>query len=196
MTVAEVVGEVLRDRIFYDDSGGGVTFSGGEPLQQFPFLMALLRASREQGVHTAVDTCGFAPREELLAVAPLTDLFLYDLKIMDPARHEELTGISNAPVLENLEALGRIHGEIWIRVPVIPGINDDDGNLEATARFAATIEGVRRVHLLPYNRAGIQKFRRLGKTYQLAEIVPPSPERMEELAGRFRSYGFETGTGG
>jgi pyruvate formate lyase activating enzyme len=196
MTVEEVLAEVLKDRVFYDESGGGATFSGGEPLLQAPFLKGLLEACRAAGVHTAVDTCGFAPWDDLLAVAPLTDLFLYDLKDMDEQRHVQYTGASSVPILDNLRALGRVHDHIWIRVPVLPGLTDDDAHLEAMARFAASIAGVRQVNLLPYHKAGIRKFAQVGKAYRLERLAPPSPQRMEDVAARFRAFGLQVRVGG
>ncbi len=196
MTVAEVIDEVLRDRIFYEDSGGGVTFSGGEPLVQAPFVMDLLDACRGQEIRTAVDTCGFARQEDLLAVAARSDLVLYDLKHMDDALHRRYTGVSNAPILQNLVALGRVHQNIWIRVPVIPGVNDQPEQLRAIARFAATVPGVRQVNLLPYHATGAQKASRLGRPYLLRDIAPPSPDAMMEAAELFRSFGLSIQTGG
>lgn len=196
MTVGDVVDVLLKDRVFYDESGGGATFSGGEPLLQFPFLKGMLESCKDHGIHTAVDTCGYVPKEDLLAVAPMTDLFLYDLKIMDEKVHLETTGIPNASILENLRSLGEVHDNIWIRVPIIPGINDGRDNIDGIAAFSASVGGVRQVNILPYHKLGIQKFDRLGKTYQLAEISPPSPERLETLASSFRMRGLETKTGG
>jgi len=163
MTTDEVLAEVLKDRLFYDDSGGGVTFSGGEPLMQPEFLLELLRACRAHGIHTAVDTSGYAPQEQLRAAAGLTDLFLYDLKTMDDARHLECTGVSNAAILDNLAALGRMHQNIWIRIPIVPGFNDDAEQLDAAARFVASIPAVRQVSLLPYHPTGNHKVRWLGR---------------------------------
>ncbi|MHB1037827.1 MAG: glycyl-radical enzyme activating protein [Pirellulales bacterium] len=196
MSVAEVMGEVLRDRIFYDDSGGGVTFSGGEPLQQAPFLVNLLDACRAREIHTAVDTCGFARQADLLAVAARADLVLYDLKHMDDALHRRYTGVSNVPILENLVAMARVHRNIWLRVPVIPGVNDQPEHLRAIARFAASVPGVRQVNLLPYHATGAQKALRLGKPYLLEEVAPPSPDAMMEAAELFRSFGLSIRTGG
>lgn len=154
MTVDEVLAEVLQDRTFYEESGGGVTFSGGEPLAQPDFLRELLRACRACGIHTAVDTCGHAPWEHLAAAAPFTDLFIYDLHVIDEKRHIEFTGVSNKLILSNLKALGRIHANIWVRVPVVPGFNDDAAELKAIARFAASVAGVKQVNLLPYVETG------------------------------------------
>ena len=191
-----LVQELLRDRIFFDQSGGGVTFSGGEPLLQASFLTESLERLRSESVHTALDTCGFAPWEDLRDAARWSDLVLYDLKLMDEARHREATGQSNRLILDNLRALSRVHPAIWIRVPVIPGINDDDANLEATARFLVGLPGVRRVDLLPYHGTGEAKFARLGKPYPLDQLRPPTPQRLEDLAGIFRARGLDTTTGG
>ena len=196
MTVLELITEIRKDRIFYDDSGGGVTFSGGEPLMQFEFLRAVLTACRGEGIHTALDTCGHAPREQLLAAASLADLVLYDLKMMDTGRHRHYTGVDNGRILENLVALGREHSRIWLRVPVIPGINDVADEWEQIARFAAGIPGIQRLCLLPYHALGLHKNQRLGRTYRLAETAAPGPERLEEIARLFRQAGFEVITGG
>jgi len=196
MTAADVLAEVLKDRVFYEESGGGVTFSGGEPLLQPAFLKAVLAACRSARLHTAVDTCGFAPKEDLLAIAPLADLFLYDLKFMDEASHVRYTGASGAGILDNLRALGRVHGNIWIRVPIIPGINDSADHLEALARCASSLAGVRQVNVLPYHEAGAYKSARAGKAYRLQKIAPPSQERMEDVAAKFRGHGLNVRIGG
>jgi len=196
MGAAELLEEVLRDRIFFDQSGGGVSFSGGEPLMQADFVCEMATALKGRGVHTALDTCGFARTEDLLRVAAQVDLVLFDLKLIDEARHRETTGESNALILANLMALSERHEAIWIRVPIIPGLNDDAENLEATARIAARTPGVRRVDLLPYHAHGVAKFGRLGKAYDLGAIQPPSSERMEEIAGGFRTQGLDVTIGG
>jgi pyruvate formate lyase activating enzyme len=196
MTVTEVLNEILKDRLFYDDSGGGVTFSGGEPLAQPNFLKALLQACRRQQIHTAVDTCGYVSKEQLLSVAPLVDLFLYDLKIMDDAKHRQYTGVSNVPILENLKALANSHNNIWIRMPIIPGVNDDDENLEAVAKFVVSVPGVQQINLLPYHKTGIVKFKRLQQTYPLENIPEPSPEHLEKAGQKFSRLGLITKMGG
>ncbi len=191
LSVAEVMREVRADRIFQEESGGGVTFSGGEPFAQFPFLLALLEACRAEGMHTAIDTCGHAPREHVRAVAPFTDLFLYDLKLIDARRHRDVTGIPNAQLLANLRFLAQSGGALRLRVPVIPGVNDAAADVDALARFAASLDGVRGVDLLPFHRTGARKFARLGRAFPLADIVPPSAERLADIAARFREHGFE-----
>jgi pyruvate formate lyase activating enzyme len=189
-TVEAVMEEVLRDRVFYEESGGGVTFSGGEPLAQPEFLHALLRACRGAGIRTAVDTCGFAPRERLLALSDLVDLFLFDVKLVDDARHLSLTGLPVAPILENLRALAAVHGNVWIRVPVVPGHTDAEEDVAATASLVAGLGGVRRVSLLPYHRTGAAKARRLGRDDPLGSLAPPSAERLARLAALFHRHGL------
>ena len=149
----EVVAEIEKDQIFYDDSGGGVTFSGGEPFAQTPFLLELLEACRRREIHTAVDTTGFVGRDALLAAARWTNLFLYDIKILDDARHRQYTGVSNASILENLKLLGREHGNIWVRVPIVPGLNDADerpGGHRPLRRLGAGSQASQPAHVSPY----------------------------------------------
>ncbi len=190
MTTSQVMAEILQDGIFYDESYGGVTFSGGEPLTQPAFLLELLEACRGHGIRTAVDTCGFACTNVMLAVSRLTDLILFDLKLMDDVKHRKYTGVSNAPILANLRALDQIHDNIWVRIPLIPGVNDDQENLDATARFAASISGITRVDVLPYHKIGVQKFRRLGLVAPLESLEPPTPAQVESAVERFLACGL------
>jgi pyruvate formate lyase activating enzyme len=196
MSVDEVLAEVESDRVFFDTSGGGVTCSGGEPLSQPRFLVDLLRTAKARGLHTCVDTCGWAPRRTLLAVAPLTDLFLYDLKTMDESRHLAYTGLPLAPILANLAALAAVHHNICIRIPIVPGLTDDEAALSRAAERIASMPAVRRVDLLPYHRHGSVKFERLGRQYELTALMPPASERMNEIAALFREHGVGTCLGG
>ncbi|MGE5246544.1 MAG: glycyl-radical enzyme activating protein [Betaproteobacteria bacterium] len=196
MTVAEVMQDVLADRVFFEESGGGLTVSGGEPLSQPAFLRALLGAAKSEGLSTVVDTCGAGALEALLAVAPLVDVFLYDVKLADPVRHLALTGLPLAPILDNLEALGAVHRNIWLRVPIVPGFTDEEASLDATARLAARTPGVRRVHLLPYHRTGASKFARLHRPYLLEDVQPPRPDHLAALARIFEAHHVETRIGG
>jgi len=196
MEPAALVKLLLKDRIFFDESGGGVTFSGGEPLLQMLFLIKTLELLRDEGVHTALDTCGFAPWKDLQEAAQRSTLVLYDLKLMDEDRHRAATGQSNRIILDNLKALSEMHTEIRIRVPVIPSINDDDDNMEATARFLSSLAGVRQVDLLPYHRIGEPKFARMGMTYTLAGLQAPTQQRLDSLAAIFRGRGLVTTIGG
>jgi pyruvate formate lyase activating enzyme len=147
-------------------------------------------------MHTAVDTAGFCPTEHLLAIAPLTDLFLFDLKCMDAGQHRQHTGVSNELILQNLQALSRIHSNIWVRVPVIPGINDARAELDAAARFASSLVGVRQVNLLPYHRTGVRKSERLGRNGSLTDLQPPSSKTLQDAAAVFQSYGLKAVSGG
>lgn len=196
MTVAEVLAEILKDQIFYGDSGGGLTLSGGEPLLQLAFARELFTACRAQDIHTALDTCGFGRQSDLLALAPLVDLFLYDLKLLDDLRHRQYTGVSNAVILANLQALGQVHSNIWIRVPIIPGVNDDAANIEGTAHLAASIPGVRQVNLLPYHELGMHKAQRLGQSSRMGAVRTPAPDDLERMAQVFRDAGLKVGIGG
>jgi pyruvate formate lyase activating enzyme len=161
MSVEEVVRAVERDTVFHDESGGGVTFSGGEPLLQAEFLRACLIRLRSFGCHTAVDTTGFAREEVVLDIAVHADLFLYDLKLMDARRHEQLVGVSNEPILRNLRAVVERGTPVWIRVPLLPGINDDEQNLTQLAEFLRDLRADLPVQLLPYHRVGTGKLDRL-----------------------------------
>ncbi len=189
ITVEEAVTELGRDRPFYETSGGGVTLSGGEPLAQPEFTAAVLERCRAEGLHTCLDTSGQAPWADLERALAWTDLVLYDFKIADPARHRAYTGVANDLIRENLASLDARGTPIEVRMPVIPGVNDDAGNLDATAAFLAPLRSIRRVTLLGYHRFGESKYRRLGRTYRLEGTQPPTREHMEGIAARFRSAG-------
>lgn len=196
MTVAEVMDEAVKDRIFYEDSGGGVTLSGGEPLLQPQFLLALLEALRAAGIHAALDTTGYGCTEHLLAAAKLSGLVLYDLKAFDEQRHRELTGVSNHSILSNLKALDKIHGNVWIRLPVVPGFNDGVAELKKIANFVAGLRSVTLVNLLPFHRTGLHKYERLGQVHGLDGVEAPSVELMERAADVFRNRKLPTKIGG
>jgi pyruvate formate lyase activating enzyme len=195
-TVAEVLSELLRDRSTYEESGGGVTFSGGEPLVQAAFLLACLDACRAAGLHAAVDTCGFASRAVVAAVAERADLLLWDLKVLDPERHLDVTGVPLQPILENLAVAAGESVPIWLRIPVIPDLNDDEATMRAAARLAGSIPAVRRVDLLPYHRTADGKRARLAREKTMAGTVPPTGARMRTLAACFEATGIETTIGG
>jgi pyruvate formate lyase activating enzyme len=189
-TTAQVLDEVLRDRPYYESSGGGVTFSGGEPFEQAGFLLELLRESRRNGLHTAVDTCGLAPADLVREAAAETDLFLYDFKLLDPAGHERYTGRTNDAILENLQLLDRLGARIWVRIPLVPGITATPENLSATARFLLDHVSCRRISLLPYHRAGTGKHERLGREYRLPDLAPPTADDIAAAREHFESKGF------
>jgi pyruvate formate lyase activating enzyme len=196
MTVSEVMADIARDAIFFEESGGGVTFSGGEPLSQRAFLAELLKAWKELEIHTAVDTSGYTPWKALDSIRGNTDLFLYDLKLMDDARHRQFTGAPNGLILHNLRALSERGHRIIIRVPVIPGINDDAANLHALAEFAADLPHLERVDLLPYHASAQGKYERLGKPYHLPGAVTPPDERMGEIKDLLEQHDLNVTIGG
>ncbi len=162
MTVAEVMASVRKDKPFYDSSGGGLTISGGEPLAHFDFTRALLAAAKAEGIHTAVETSGFAPRERIEALLPHVDLWLWDVKAT-PARHKDLTGADATPILDNLAFIAAHGAAIVLRCPLVPGVNDGDDALAHIASLAGTTPGVRRIDIEPYHPMGEEKGRRLGR---------------------------------
>jgi pyruvate formate lyase activating enzyme len=196
ITVEEALREIEKDRVFYEESGGGATFSGGEPLLQHEFLRALLAACRERGIQTVVDTSGYAPPDVVDAVAPLVDLFLFDIKTIDDRKHREYTGVSNRTILENLRRLAARKAPIVVRVPLVPGVNDDEESIRSIGEFVRTLDGVRGVHILPYHRSGTEKYRRLGMTYQLHGMLPPSSEDITRTVALVRTYTDSVSVGG
>ena len=196
-TVGEVLEQVLRDKLFMDASGGGMTLSGGECLMHPDFSEALLRAAKAQGLHTAVESCCFASREVVDRVFRYVDLGLLDIKHMDPERHKALTGVSNERILENIKHVYHdLRVPVVVRVPTIPGCNDSDENIAATARFVAEELGREvQVHLLPYHRLGESKNESLGRKMDLSVEVP-SEEHMQRLKALVESFGLQAQIGG
>jgi len=196
MSVSQVMEEIERDIPFYDQSGGGATFSGGEPLMQPHFLLVLLRACKEQDIHTALDTCGFASWDILDGVRRYVDLFLYDLKLMDDERHRKFTGVSNELILRNLHRLSERGHDICLRIPLVPGINDGDDHVRQIGAFAAALPHLERVDILPYHHIAQDKYERLGKVYELPETRPPADERVAGIAQVLREFGLRVKIGG
>ncbi|UCF16982.1 MAG: glycyl-radical enzyme activating protein, partial [Phycisphaerales bacterium] len=196
MTVSRVLSEIEKDVIFYDQSGGGATFSGGEPLMQPEFLLELLRQCRKQHIHTAVDTTCYAETDVIEKIAEQTDLFLCDLKHMDPAIHKDFTGVDNDLILYNIRRLSNAGKTITIRIPIISGFNNDRSNIEETADFVKSLSNVSRIDILPYNSGGKEKSERLTTEFDLMETEVPDAEQMYTIAGIFKSCGFEVETGG
>lgn len=192
MSVDEVMHIVEKDRSFYLKSGGGVTISGGEPMAQHAFTTALLRECKARGLHTCLDTTGFAKWVFYREAIPYVDLVLYDLKHMDSKISQELVGVPNARILENARRLAAEGIALQIRIPIIPGYNDSEQNLRATSEFCLELgSAVKLVQILPYHRLGTVKYERLHKDYQLEEVRSPSPERMESIKVLIESYGLE-----
>ena len=176
VTVDEVLEEVGKDAVYYSRSGGGLTLSGGEPLAQPDFAFQLLQAYKtsEHGLHTTVDTCGNVPWSTFERILTYVDLFLYDVKHMDPEKHHRFTGVCNKLILENLERLADSAKKVIIRVPLIPECNDDEDNIRRTAEFARNLPKIERLDLLPYHRLGEPKYRRLAVDYSLQGCADPA----------------------
>jgi len=195
LTVAQLMNIIGRDLVYYKNSGGGVTFSGGEPTAQREFLTACLQKCRDLGIHTALDTCGFAEWPVFEQVLPYIDLLLYDIKCMDSRKHEEFTGVSNDLILENLKRSSQQGKSIWIRIPLIPGYNDSEENLSLIARFIGPLKGVKKVSFLPYNAATSVKYQLIGKNYPLEHIAPHSKKRLKAFIQIFSRLGIRTELG-
>lgn len=195
VTLKEVVREIDKDSVFYDESEGGVTVSGGEPLFQLDFLNALLKECKERNIRTAVDTCGYASHESFDRISSNVDLFLYDIKMMDERKHGEYTGVTNKLILENLRRLAGNGSNILVRFPVIPGINDGKDNIIKTAEFAVSC-GIKNINLLPYHRAGIEKYRGLRKAYRLERIQRPSDQNLNLIKQKLEAFGLRVKIGG
>ena len=196
VTVDDVMKEIKKDVIFYDDSGGGATFSGGEPLMQPVFLLALLEACRALEIHTAVDTCCEVSRDILSQIRPFTELFLCDLKHVNPDKHKQFTGVGNKRILDNITFLAESGCDLIIRIPVVPTFNDTPEEIRAIGTFLQTLKKVYRVDLLRYNSAGLSKSERLGGNPTIIQYSPPDDEKMKTLTDIIKQQGFETLQGG
>ncbi len=196
-TPLEVVHEIEKSRLFFDESGGGGTFSGGEPMMQPEFMDEVLTLCKDRELHTAVDTCGYVSVETLRTIAAHTDLFLFDLKVMDLAKHIEYTGVSNHLILNNLELLVAMKKKIWLRMPVIPGVNDTP---EEVAAFTELLSGlypsVDRLFLLPYHAAAKSKYKRLGLETDKYTFSQPDTESLNTLKNTYGKIGFKVRIGG
>ena len=195
----ELMVEIEKERTIMEDSGGGVTLCGGEPLMHPDYTMELLQELGRRGFHRTVDTTLYASPEVVKAVAEHCDLFLVDLKVMDSAKHRLYTGVPNELILENIRLLASLGSDFFIRIPLIEGINTDDENIEATARFLESLSWQRRtVNLLPYHDVGKDKHRRMWSTYNPAAIpmATPSDETQQRCATQFESHGLRVIIGG
>ena len=189
--VADVLDEVLRDRPFYDNSGGGMTVSGGEPLSQFRFTKLLLIGARAAGLHTCLDTTGYAPYAKLSQLLPYVDLFLFDVKETSERRHRALTGVSNRRILANLHRLHAAGAKVRLRLPLVPGLNDRIEHLQACARLACGLRNIEGVEIMPYHRLGGSKRERMGypPVAELDGIESPSDEMIEQWLTVLRENG-------
>ena len=194
-SVGELISDVERDRPFFESSGGGVTLSGGEPARQYKFSYNFLLACKERGIHTALETTGFARWEIISSLASVADLLLYDLKFADAGQHQEYSGVSNLQILSNLQKLSRCHDHIQVRVPCITDINDQPENVRATARFVAESD-LSKIVLLPFNGAAGAKYQWLELPFKLEGRETQSEEYMASLAEICRNEGLTVQIGG
>jgi pyruvate formate lyase activating enzyme len=176
--------------VYYRNSGGGVTFSGGEPTVQHEFLTSCLQRCKDLEIHTALDTCGYAKWPVWEEILPYTDLLLYDIKFIDSRKNQEFTGVGKELILENLKRISQQGKSIWIRIPLIPGHNDSEEDLRRIAEFIGPLKGVRKVSLLPYNPATGAKYEFIGKNYALEHLTPHSEERAEGFVKIFSRLGI------
>ena len=178
-TADELVQEIIKDKPFYETSGGGVTFSGGECMLQIDFLFELLQKCKSEGIHTAVDTAGHIPYLNFEKILPYTDLFLYDVKCFDSNKHKKYTGVGNELILKNLEQLLKIGKPLWVRIPIIPSVNDTEDEIRSILSFINTHGKAERVELLPYHALGEHKYAAIGKDVQT--FFAPDDEKMTQL---------------
>jgi len=196
VSTAMVMVEIEKDRVFYDQSAGGATFSGGEPMMQIDFLKAMLEACKDSGIHTTVDTSGYAPAEDFIKIDDLVDLYLYDLKLMDEEAHIKYIGVSNKLILENLVLLSKSDNKIVPRVPLVPGITDTMENLAAIVEYLSGFKNIKQVSLLPYNKLGEDKFERFKMDNKIGRLQVQTKIDLEEKSSLFKTAGFEVKIGG
>ncbi len=196
VTVREIMDEVLKDRVYYRRSGGGLTISGGEALRQPEFTTALLKAAKESGVSTAIESTGHASFEIIQMLLPYLDLYLLDIKHINPDKHKEFTGVSNRLILENAVKIAREAKKLIIRVPVVPNFNDTPDEIADIAGFASSLPNVNEIHLLPYHRLGRDKYTGLGREYRMGDIMPPPNDKMQELCNTAEKLGLKAQIGG
>jgi pyruvate formate lyase activating enzyme len=197
-TMEKILKILEKERVFINQSKGGVTFSGGEPMLQTEFLLEALKACKANGYHTAVDTSGYASAESYKSVFQYTDLFLFDIKHLDEARHIESTGVSNTGILDNYKLLLRSNNDVMLRIPVIPGFNDDHDHLERLKDFIISTKtaSLKMVSLLPYHKIGSSKYKRFNLPYRMDNVEPPSKGDMQKMKEFFMETGVKIKIGG
>ena len=195
ITSAGLMEELKKDLLFYEQSGGGVTFSGGEPFYQTNFLLEALSLCREEYINTAIDTSGYCDTGVMLKAAELTNYFLYDLKFIDPAKHREYCGVTNDLILKNLECLSKTKTKILLRIPLIPGINDDMNEMNGIFEFIKNMKNIEMVHILPYHNIQTGKYKKIGKEYMLPYISNEESPNINAINNLFAAK-FRTKIGG
>ena len=197
-TVKEIIEIIEKDRVFISQSGGGVTFSGGEPLMQTDFLLEALKACKKEGFNTAVDTSGFSSPENFKSIIPYTDTFLFDLKHLDDKKHIEMTGVSNTIILQNFMLLLNMAAKLMVRIPVIPGMNNQISHMKMMKDLIVNMNkgNISKINLLPYHKIGSSKYKRFNREWKMKEIDPPTGENMKLLKDLFSETGIKVKIGG
>jgi pyruvate formate lyase activating enzyme len=196
---ADNILEILeKEKVFINQSKGGVTFSGGEPMLQNDFLLDILKACKTKGYHTAVDTSGYSSMENYRSIIPFTDLFLFDIKHLDDSKHIESTGVTNSGILDNFRLLINSGKDVMVRIPVIPGFNDDQDHLERLKQFITDTKtnSVKKISLLPFHKIGASKYKRFNLPYRMSGIEPPDREKMNRIKELFEETGIKVKIGG
>lgn len=188
MTVQEVLGEVLKDKIFYENSGGGLTLSGGEPLMQFDFAYELLKEAKKENVHTCIETCGFCQKVKILKIAEVTDIFLFDWKISDNKLHKEYIGTDNDVILENLKEIDSLNSKIILRCPIIPKVNDTEDHFNGIAKVANSLKNILAIEIEPYHSLGSNKYKKLGLSPENHILEVPTESETEEWIKKIQRY--------
>ncbi len=200
-SIRQIVEAVEMDRIFFDESAGGVTISGGEPLVQWEFLLELLKNFRKLDIHSALDTTGFSETRIFNEVSEYVDMFLYDLKLIDEKEHLQYTGVSNKMILNNLDHLSTIGKKVWMRFPLIPGITDSDENIRGIGSFLRNKKNIERISVLPYHslgshKYGHHKYDKLSTEWRMENRKTPDKETIDNVCSIFKEYGLNSVTGG
>lgn len=194
--VDELISEIEKDRMFYEESGGGVTFSGGEPMLQISFLQSVLTECKKKDLNTAIDTTGYAPFEEFEKIYDVTDVFLYDLKLMNSRQHLYYCNTPNDLIHENLKKLSSLGNKIILRIPIIPTITDTKENITSMIELIGRLKHIREIDLLPFHNTAKSKYDRMKKLNKVSDLVAPSDERMNELKNKFAQFNIPIKIGG
>lgn len=196
MSVEEVYESVMKDQVVFRKSGGGITLSGGEPLLNPKFCMELLKKIKFDNISTAVETAGFLPQKDLMEVAEYVDTFLFDMKLLDEKKHTFYTGVSNHMIISNLKALTDIHNNVVIRIPLIPGVNDDDAEFSSMIGFITSLRHVNSVHILPFHHLGSNKYDLIGEKYAMSKVNEENEDRVIACQKMAENVGFRVSVGG
>ena len=197
-SVEDILEIIDKEKVFFKQSKGGITFSGGEPMLQVEFLLEALKECKKNGYHTGVDTSGYSSADNYRSIIPFTDLFLFDIKHLDDVKHIESTGVSNTGIIENYRHLLESGKDIMVRIPIIPGFNDDTDHLERLKNFISSTKtaSLKRINLLPFHKTGSSKYKKFNFPYLMEGIIPPDEEKMQKIKELFMETGIKVKIGG